>query len=38
MDLKLSHLIVALVFLLLGGWIGAKWPSVNLLTKVMPAG
>lgn len=35
--MKLSHIVIAIVFLLVGGWIGAKWPQVNLLTKVMPA-
>ena len=37
MDFKLSHIIVALVFLLVGGYIGAKWPQTNLLTRVLPS-
>lgn len=35
--MRLSHLVVALVFLAVGGWIGAKWPMVNVLTRVVPA-
>lgn len=34
--MNVSHLIVAVLFLLVGGWIGAKWPSTNLLTRVVP--
>jgi hypothetical protein len=35
---KLSHIVVAVLFLLVGGWLGAKYPQVNLLTRVVPAG
>jgi hypothetical protein len=35
--MNVSHIVVAVVFLLVGGWIGAKWPGVNVLTKVIPA-
>ena len=35
--MNISHVLVAIAFLLVGGWIGAKYPQVNLLTKVVPA-
>lgn len=34
--MQLSHILVAVLFLLVGGWIGAKWPQVNLITRVVP--